>query len=54
MEIHLCVSGFGEDWDGTYEQIIRDRYAQLPNHDYWIYHNSFYWFISVSQYLNSG
>ena len=54
MAIHLCVSGFGKDWDGTYENTDRDHYAKMPDHDYWIYRDSWYWFISVSAYLYHG
>ena len=51
MGIHLCASGFGEDWDGTYEQLTHDTYVRLPDRDYWICHDSWYWYISSSQYL---
>ncbi len=50
MALHICASGFGKDWDGTYEQIDFDTYGKLPDQDYWIYHDSWYWFISISQY----
>ena len=50
MAIHICAKGFGENWDGTYEQIEFDRYAKMPDQDYWIFHDSWYWFISTSQY----
>jgi len=54
MAIKLCVSGFGEEWDGTYEEVSYSQYAQLPDHKYWIYRSTFYWFISISEYLYKG
>jgi len=33
MALHICASGFDRDWDGTYEQIQFDTYAQLPDHE---------------------
>ena len=50
MAFHLCASGFGRDWDGTYEQIDFDTYEKIPERDYWIYRDSYYWYISKSPY----
>jgi hypothetical protein len=50
MAIRICASGFGEDWDGTYEQIDSDNYAKVPDQDYWIYRDSWFWYISESAY----
>jgi len=48
----LCASGFGEAWDGTYNIILtdfesRDRWIN-SNGRYWLYHDSWYWYISSS------
>lgn len=49
MALHICAS-FGRDWDGTYVQVDVDNYAKVPNQDYWIYHDSWFWYISDSAY----
>lgn len=51
MALHICASRFSKDWDGTYEQQDVDTYRLLPAQAYWIYHDSWYWYISTSQYL---
>jgi len=50
MSFQICASGFGEDWDGTYELLMGDQYEKIPERNYWVYRDSWYWFISASPY----
>jgi len=45
-----CARGFGEEWDGTYEILNFDTYEKIPERNFWVYRNSFKWFISASPF----
>jgi len=37
MALHICASGFGEEgeeWNGTYEQVLYDVYEKIPERNY--------------------
>lgn len=48
MSTTVIATGFDRDWDGTYVLTYPDKWT---NGTYWLYHDSYYWYISVSQYL---
>ena len=47
MSFEICASGFDANVNGTYSMIATDIWS---NGTYYIYHDSYYWYISDSQY----
>ncbi len=48
MSNELCLTGFGSGIDGQYYLMYDSHWS---NGTYWIYRDSFYWFISSSEFL---
>ena len=44
----IYASGFGTAWDGTYTLRYTDHWS---NGDYWVYRDSYYWYITDSEFL---
>lgn len=44
----IIATGFDRAWDGVYTLYYPDHWT---NGTYWIYRDSFYWYISESPYL---
>jgi len=47
MSFEICASGFTADANGTYSMIETDHWS---NGIYFIYHDSWYWYLTPSDY----